>query len=327
MQALVFTAPGVVQVQDVPAPEPGPHEILLDVAASGICGSELHGFRRVGMRVPPLILGHEFVGTVSEGQRVVVNPLLACGRCDSCRRDEPQVCRSRELLGAHRSGGLAEQIAVPRAAVHPLPDALDFAAGSLIEPLANAVHAWSLVGEVPSRVGVIGAGTIGLLVMLVAAQRGAHVTVADPSADRREVAARLGAAPVEELTGEYDVVVDAVGATPTRRASLASLRPGGTTVWLGLAEDESSVSGHGLVRGEQSILGSFAYADADFAEAVELAGSLDLSWTTAVPLSAAATAFLELAEGATNRVKVVVVPDARLEEFDRDSADRRKRPA
>ncbi len=315
MQALVFTAPGVVEVQDVPPPDPGPDEIVVEVAASGICGSELHGFRSVGMRVPPLILGHEFTGTTTaDGRRVVVNPLLACGHCDSCRRAEPQVCRSRKLLGAHRPGGLAERIAVPKSALYGLPDGLDFAAGSLIEPLANAVHAWSLVGEVPARVGVIGAGPIGLVAMLVARRHGAEVTVADTSATRRGVAADLGATPVRALTGEYDVVIDAVGASATRTASIAALRPGGTTVWLGLAHDESPVSGHTLIRGEHSIIGSFAYTDADFAEAVELAPTLDLSWTSPVALSKAAAAFLELADGATEQVKVVVVPDGRLAE-------------
>lgn len=323
MRALVFTAPGVVEVQSVPDPVPGAGEIMVDIAASGICGSELHGFRSVGMRVPPLVLGHEFVGTVADGRRVVVNPLLTCGQCDSCRRQEPQICRSRQLLGAHLAGGLAEKIAVPETAIHPLPDVVDFAAGSLIEPLANAVHAWSLVGEVPPRVGVIGAGTIGLLVMLVAARHGAAVTIADPSPDRQSVAARLGGEPLPELSGEFDVVVDAVGSAATRQGSLAALRPGGSAVWLGLAEDQSAISGHTVVRQEQSILGSFAYADADFAEAIELAPKLDLSWTHLVSLSESATAFLDLAAGAREQVKVVVVPDERRDEVERDARERR----
>jgi threonine dehydrogenase-like Zn-dependent dehydrogenase len=108
MRALVYTSAGQVQVRDEPSPVPGPDEELLTVNASGICGSELHGFRQPGMRKPPLIMGHEFVGRTRDDRRVVVNPLIVCGTCDGCVAGRPQVCRHRALVGVHRPGGFAE---------------------------------------------------------------------------------------------------------------------------------------------------------------------------------------------------------------------------
>ena len=108
MRALVFTAPSVVELQDVDEPLPGDGDVIVDVKASGICGSELHGFRSLGFRKPPLVMGHEIVGADAAGRRVAVNPLLSCGQCDLCSRGLPQVCRERGLLGVHRPGGFAE---------------------------------------------------------------------------------------------------------------------------------------------------------------------------------------------------------------------------
>lgn len=309
MRALVYTSPGQVQLRDEPSPVPGEAEELLLVDASGICGSELHGFRTPGLRVPPLIMGHEFVGHTRDGRRVVVNPLLTCGSCDSCSAGRPQVCRSRELLGVHRAGGFAEQVAVPRSAMHELPSGLPDTAAVLIEPLANAVHAWSLLPQPVERVGVIGAGPIGLLCALVASSHGVPVAVAEPSEPRRALAHHLGLATDSALEGEYDVVIDAVGLSVTRRTSLAHLRPGGTAIWIGLAQDDVEVSGNSVVRNEQVIRGSFAYTPAEFAEAVAIAPSLDLSWTTAVPLSEAAEIFYDLAGGNTAIAKAVLVPE------------------
>ncbi len=311
MRALVYTSPCEVELRDEPSPVAGPDEELLTVLASGICGSELHGFRTPGMRVPPLVMGHEFVGRTAAGQRVAVNPLLACGSCDGCTAGRPQVCRRRGLLGVHRPGGFAEQVAVPRSALHELPDGLPDGAAALVEPLANAVHAWALLPAPVERVGVLGAGPIGLLCGLVAARHGATVHVADTSEHRRAAARRLGLAAQASLEDEHDAVVDAVGLPETRRASLAHLRPAGTAVWLGLAHDTVDLDGNALIRGEQAIRGSFAYTPAEFAEAVSLAAELDLSWTTPVPLEESAKVFYSLADGATEIVKAVIVPEGR----------------
>ncbi|HET8559442.1 MAG TPA: alcohol dehydrogenase catalytic domain-containing protein [Marmoricola sp.] len=309
MRALVYTNPGEVELREEPAPIAGTDEEVVTVLASGICGSELHGFRTPGMRVPPLIMGHEFVGRAGDGRLVAVNPLLACGSCDSCAAGRPQVCRQRGLLGVHRPGGFAEQVAVPRSALHELPEGLLESHAVLIEPLANAVHVWSLLPPDTGRVGVLGAGPIGLLCALVAARHGAEVTVADPSEHRLAAARRLGLEAVAALEGEHDAVLDAVGLQVTRQASLAHTRPAGTVVWLGLAEDETTIAGNVVVRSEQTVRGSFAYTPAQFAEAVALAPQLDLSWTTPVTLAESAEVFYSLADGNTEIIKAVIVPE------------------
>jgi threonine dehydrogenase-like Zn-dependent dehydrogenase len=222
------------------------------------------------------------------------------------------VCRNRRLLGVHLAGGFAEQVAVPGSALHDLPEGLADTAAALIEPLANAVHAWSLLRssiEPVARIGVLGAGPIGLLCALVASRHGAAVSISDPSEHRRATAQQLGLAARSALEEEYDAVIDAVGLPATRRSSLDHTRPAGTAVWLGLAQDTTEISGNGLVRAELSIRGSFAYTPTEFAEAVDLAPALDLSWATAVPLEEAVEVFYSLADGNTEIVKAVLVPE------------------
>lgn len=309
MRALVFTGPGAIELQDLPTPPVPDGWLPITVRASGICGSELHGFRSVGFRRPPLVMGHEVAGQTPDGRRVVVNPLLSCGDCDQCRRGLLQLCRRRQLLGVHLGGGFAERVAVPPSAVHEIPADMSWETAALIEPLANGVHAWGQVDHrTVERVAVIGAGAIGLVTLLMARHTGlGEVTVVDRATSRLALAARLGAGTcVSELEGEYDVVVDAVGSAQTRAAAVEHVRPGGTSVWLGLAEAEAGFDGNGLVRGEKRVVGSFAYSPEDFALAVSLASSLDLGWATAIAMEDSQRIFMQLAEGAQDPVKAVI---------------------
>ncbi len=311
MKALVFTALGVVEVKDVDEVIPADDEVIVHVERAGICGSELHGITSASFRVPPLIMGHEFVGTTDDGRRVAVNPLISCGTCELCRRGETQLCRTRVLLGAHKAGGFAERVAVPRALIHDLPPGLDWDSAGLIEPLANAVHAWNLAGSpVGARVGVIGCGPIGLACLEVALHGGAvEVACADLSEDRRAVATSLGAGVVSpSLEGEFDVIFDAVGSAATRNASLEHLIPGGITVWLGLATPDTNFDAAAAVRLEKTIRGSFAYVDDEFVAAIELAPHLDLSWSTTYPLDDGAKIFTELMNGASTPIKALLKP-------------------
>ena len=309
MRALVFTGPGAMELQDVPTPEVPGGWVPITVRASGICGSELHGFRAVGFRRPPLVMGHEFAGETPDGRRVVVNPLLSCGACDLCRRNHPELCRERQLLGVHLGGGFAERVAVPASALHEIPDTMSWETAALIEPLANAVHAWRQVDQHSvERVAVVGAGAIGLVSLLVARrERLGEVTVVDRSTSRLDLAARLGAAAcATELDAEYDVVVDAVGSAQTRASAVEHVRPGGTSVWLGLAEAGAGFDGNGLVRGEKRVVGSFAYSPEDFATAVSMASSLDLGWATPIAMEDSQRVFMDLANGAEQPVKAVI---------------------
>ncbi|MFI6394198.1 zinc-binding dehydrogenase [Nonomuraea sp. NPDC050540] len=309
MRALVFTGPGAMEVRDVPEPEVGPGDELVHVVTSGICGSELHGVRTPGFRVPPLVMGHEFAGRTGDGRWVVVNPILSCGACDLCALGLRNVCRERQIVGVHRPGGFAERVAVPSGTLTDLPEGLGWTAAAIVEPAANAVHAWSLAGApAGARVGVIGAGAIGLACLLVAGSGGAaRIEVADRSGHRREIARRLGAgAAVPELAGEYDVIFDAVGAAATHEQSLARLRPGGTAVWLGLADPTAGFDAAALVRGEKQVVGSFAYRDADFAAAVGLVAGWDLGWVATYPIGEGAEIFTTLMNGRTTPVKALL---------------------
>jgi threonine dehydrogenase-like Zn-dependent dehydrogenase len=309
MRGMVFVAAGVVELQDLPRPTASDGEVVLDVKAAGICGSELHGFRTTDFRTPPLVMGHEFAGIDPDGRRVVVNPLLSCGSCDLCLAGRPEICRHRALLGLNRAGGFAEQVAVPASCLHPIPDDLSWERAALVEPLANAAHAWLRAGSpTGARVAIIGAGTIGLVSLLWARRAGAaEVTVVDRSASRLRLAARLGAdATATELVGEHRVVFDAVGSHQTRAASIANLSPGGTTVWLGLAESSPGFDGRELVRSEKTVTGSFAYSPLDFAGALAAASELDLDWATPISLEESARVFTNLASGDTEPVKAVI---------------------
>jgi threonine dehydrogenase-like Zn-dependent dehydrogenase len=120
VKALVFTGPSVLEVMDVAEPQPVDGEVVVEVAAAGICGSELHGVKTPGFRTPPLVMGHEFAGVTTDGRRVAVNPLVSCGECDLCRLGYVELCRKRALLGVHRPGGFAERAAVPASAARGL---------------------------------------------------------------------------------------------------------------------------------------------------------------------------------------------------------------
>jgi threonine dehydrogenase-like Zn-dependent dehydrogenase len=311
MKALVFTNLGVVEVKDVDDVVAGENEAIVHVERAGICGSELHGIKGPSFRVPPLIMGHEFVGTTDNGRRVAVNPLISCGTCELCQRGETQLCRTRILIGAHKAGGFAERVVVPRALMHDIPAELDWDSAGLIEPLANAVHAWNLAdAPAEARVGVIGCGPIGLACLQVARHGGASaVACADLSEDRRAVATTLGASVVaSSLEGEFDVIFDAVGTSTTRKASLEHLIPGGTTVWLGLATADADFDAAAAVRLEKTIRGSFAYTDDEFVAAIELAPRLDLSWSTTYPLDEGAAIFTALMNGQSTPIKALLKP-------------------
>ena len=311
---MVYTGPHELRIEDVPEPVAGEEDVVVAVRAVGICGSELEGFASQSpFRVPPLIMGHEFAGVrVTDGAAVVVNPLVSCGRCDACERGRSNICRSRAIVGIQRPGAFAERVAVPERNVHVLPAGMALEAAALVEPLANAVHAFRLAQRdepPPRRIGVIGAGTLGMLTAYVARRRGvSRIVVADTSAIRREVAAAAGYEAVERLAGEFDLVFDAVGSGGTRADSVALLRPGGTAVWIGLHGADAGFDGYDLIRNEKRVLATFCYTDGDFRDAIDLAGEVDRGWVRLTSLEDGVEAFHELLRGPTPSVKTMLVP-------------------
>ncbi|WP_213450647.1 alcohol dehydrogenase catalytic domain-containing protein [Rhizomonospora bruguierae] len=314
MRAVVYTAPLELKVMDVPEPVAGPGEVIVDVRAVGICGSELEGFAsRSPFRVPPLIMGHEFAGTrVDTGERVVVNPVVSCLVCDLCSRGLVNVCRKREILGIQRPGGYAERVAVPAENCLTVPADAPFTSLALTEPLANAVHAVRLVqahDPWPQRIGIIGSGTLGLAVGLVAKSRGVpHIEISDLSAARLAAAERAGLTPVDgALAGEYDAVFDTVGSAATRGASLTLIRPGGSAVWIGLHGPEADLDGQAMIRREVRVLTTFCYDRTDFAVAAGLAPTLRPDWVATHPLADGDKVFRGLLDGPVAAVKSMLV--------------------
>jgi 2-desacetyl-2-hydroxyethyl bacteriochlorophyllide A dehydrogenase len=331
MRALVYTLERTLDVLDVDAPTAREGEVLIRVERAGICGSDVQGVAtRSPRRAPPLIMGHELVGEVVDapgsetlvGRRVAVNPQVPCGVCPSCRSGSENVCQNRELVGGTRPGGFGELVAVPARCVHVVDEALDAEVAVLAEPVATCIHAFRLSRlAFPGTVVVLGAGTIGMLTAIVARLHGAgRIVVSETSEERRAWAAPLADAVVspDELAAAVadgaDLVVDAVGADSTRAASVALLRPGGCAVWLGMHDAEATIPAFDLVVREQSILGSFAYTNPEFARSVELLAEHPEAFqlpTLTCSLEEGAGVFEELVAGTTGHfVKASLAPAA-----------------
>lgn len=322
MLALVYEAPYSMVIREVAVPALKPDEVLIRVAYSGICGSELSGYEgKNSLRKPPLIMGHEFSGTIAQigdqaaqrrpdlvvGSRVTVNPLVTCGVCTYCLSGRQQLCSSRKLLSATLPGSNAQYVAAPAGSVYVLPDELPMHVAALTEPVACAVHSAELVRPRPGEIGlVVGAGPIGLSVIQALGDYGLKtIYCADLNPQRLAMADSLGAIPVKttDLVGQADVVVDAVGASATRQACIAAARPGGRVVFVGLHEAESSLPINDIIRREIVCYGSFAYTPGDFRNALDglAAGRywLEDSWTRVEPLANGAACFEELLHGSS----------------------------
>jgi 2-desacetyl-2-hydroxyethyl bacteriochlorophyllide A dehydrogenase len=318
MKALVYEAPGQMAMREIPIPDIQPDEVLIRVAYSGICGSELSGFLGQNeLRKPPTIFGHEFSGTIeklgaavgasypelSTGARVTANPFVTCGRCEYCLSGRQNICPNRRLMSAHIPGSNAEFIAVPARNVYPLPDMLDLSAASLAEPAACAIHAVRLTGtDFGESAYVVGAGTIGLLVIETLVDLGVkNIYVSDLNADRMAMAAALGAKPLPE-GAQVDVSYEAVGVTATRAGCIRATRSGGRVAFIGNHEIDSNLPVNDMVRREIACYGSYAYNPLDFQAALDgLADGrfgFQGAWTRVEPLENGQGCFEELLRGA-----------------------------
>lgn len=260
---------GHVELCDVPAPSPGPSQVLVEVAAAGICGTDLHIYHDEFITHPPVVLGHEVAGRVvalgegvdgvEVGARVTTETYVStCGTCRYCRSGHVNLCLARRSIGSAVDGGFTRYLVVPASNVHPLPDGVSDHAGALTEPLACVVHAVLGARAVqPGDVAVIaGPGAIGLLTLQVARAAGASVVVLGTAADaeRLELALRLGADYALDVEGDdvegfdvgtlvrdltpdglgADVVFECSGAGPAAQQLLTLVRRRGRYVQIGL---------------------------------------------------------------------------------------------
>ncbi len=330
MKALVYTDTNQVVYKDEPDPVPGPADVLVKVEASGICGSDMHAYHgKDPRRVPPLILGHEVAGRVVSGtdttRRVVINPLITCGRCAFCDTGRSHLCTERELIGMRLAGAYAEYVAIPSTNIIDIPDSMNAVHAALTEPTATALHALNLAREASHRplaelnALVIGGGAVGFLAALLMRAYGCRrLVVSETNPLRREsLVAHTGCRvhdPINDPVlkeSAYDLVIDAVGGEVTRTSAMAAIKPGGILVHIGLMDAKGVFDIRKLTLFEVKLLGVYCYTPADVraaAKAIESSLLGDLSWIETRPLSEGARAFDDLDKGRTAAAKIVLIP-------------------
>lgn len=344
MQALIYEGPQEMVMRETDIPVAGEDELLIRVAYSGICGSELSGYLgKNSLRKPPMIFGHEFAGTIAAigsraeasgqwaiGQRVTANPLVTCGQCEPCLSGKQQLCSSRKLLSAALPGSNAEYVKIPAAFVYAVPDWVTLQQAAMTEPAACAIRAAELAAPKPTdAVLILGMGPIGLLTLQAVLQYGARNVIAvDMNADRLAIAAKLGAKhticpatgvdtleEVKRLTGGagVNVAIDAVGAGLTRKQCVLACKGGGRTVFTGLHEEESTLPVNVAIRNEVTMTGAFAYSAMNFRTALTWIEEGRIGLTDGVveaPLSEGGRWFETLLKQPGNVSKVLLVPGA-----------------
>ena len=312
-QAAVLHSPGDVRLEEVPVPTPGPREVLIRVAAVGVCGSDIHYYEhgRIADFVveSPLVLGHEASGVVvaagaeaslRPGTRVAMEPGVPCGHCRQCRTGRYNLCPDVRFFATPPiDGAFAQYVTLDEAFAHPVPDSLSDEAAALIEPLSVAVWANRKARVEPGMsVLVSGAGPIGLLCAQVAKARGAaRIVVTDVSEHRLQVARRLGAHEVvnvrerdpRSVISDADVLLECSGSPQAIDSGIRCVAPAGTVVLVGMGDPTVPVPVDVVQRNELWVTGTFRYAHA-YPAAIALAAS------GAVELDGLVTSHFGLAE-------------------------------
>lgn len=343
MQAMQLSSYGHLEMTRIGVPVPGPEELLVRVAACGICGSDVHGYDgSSGRRIPPIVMGHEAAGTVASlgsqvktfalGDRVTFDSTVFCGACAYCTRGQGNLCDHREVMGVsstefRRPGAFAEYVTVPERICYRLPDDLPFAQAAMLEAVSVALHAVHL-SEVKAGATalVLGAGMIGLLTLQAALVAGcARVYVADLDASRLKLARSLGATQtitgsgaeviqgVMQLTGNsgVDLALEAVGSDDTVAVAMECVRKGGTVTLIGNIAAEVKLPLQKVVTRQIRLQGSCASAG-EYPLAIQLlaAGRIQVTplITAVAPLSEGPEWFRRLHAREPDVMKVVLDP-------------------
>lgn len=338
MKAAIYVGDGRIVADRVPVPEPRDDEVLVEVAACGICGSDLHlVFGRYAK--PGSVLGHEWSGTVmatggtgavrSVGERVVWSPTPGCGTCRPCRRGRPSVCLRRPSSDIRDlRGAFAQYIAVPAANLLPVPESLTTRGAALAEPTAIALHAVQLAGVgADDRVLVTGGGPVGLLMVAVLRARGVtDITVSEPVDLRRDRASAVGAARTiapdalegpergSTVAAPFAVAFECSGQARAAEQALGQLGFAGTLVFVGTGSEPTRVDHNRMIVLELEALGAYNYSAEGFQPALDLldSGTLPLDLLIEaddVPLDGVMEAMERLSRGEL-AAKVLVNPEA-----------------
>lgn len=340
MKGLVYLGEEVLEWKEVDDVTPLDHEVKIKVKGAGICGSDVHGYQgTTGRRIPPMIMGHEFSGVISEvgnsvkelrpGDRVTAYPMDFCGDCPMCHKGKVQFCPNKRFFGVlTTNGAFAEYLCVPAKLCYKLQNNISYSAGSTVEPLAVAFRGVDHGGDLEGKnVLIVGSGTIGLMLVACAKIKNpAKIIVSDLSNSRLDVAKMMGADVVvnptevdlasvistETQNHGIDVSFEAVGITPACVQSLEHLRIGGTSVWLGQGKKIVEIGMLDIVTRELQVIGSFTYGLKEFEAAVDLLNSGKINVTPIiskeVPMSQGAQWFEKLKQP-EELVKVVLTDE------------------
>jgi len=341
VKALVFRQVEELVVDDVAEPEPGPDDVIVEVLLAGICGSDIHGYlghsdRR--MNNLPLVMGHEIVGRVVRrgrnvvagpviGDRVVIQPMIACHACADCRAGHANVCPNMQIIGIELPGGFATHVAVPAKLAFQVPSTLSNEQAVMAEPLAIEVRLYrEYAASLQRNVLILGAGSQGLLAVQLARMMGVpQIIVSDPVDERLDLALELGATDVvhaleedvptavKKLTNGVgaELAAETAGASAARQNGLDALARGGTFAIVGLGQSHTSINFLDLVSQEKSIRGVYCYTDDDFARAIEILATQRIRlepMISVLPLECGATAFASIVAGTQESVKILLDP-------------------
>lgn len=343
MKALMLKEYNNLVYDDVPDPEIGPDDVLIEVKACGICGSDVHGMDgSTGRRIPPVIMGHEAAGVIAAvgknvgdfavGDRVTFDSTVYCGVCHFCRRGQINLCDNRRVLGVscdeyRQHGAFAEYIAVPRHILYRLPERLGFEQASMVEPLSVAFHA---VERTPVSLNdtavVVGAGIIGLLIIQTLRASGCGTIIAvDIDTGRLELAEKLGAdtclnpgsadivREVKKMTGDRgaDISFEAVGTTPAVQTAVSVLRKGGSATLVGNLSPAVELQLQAVVTREITLYGSCASCG-EYTACLDMIArgsiNVDALISGVAPLAEGALWFKRLYDHEPGLIKVILVP-------------------
>jgi len=297
--------PGNVELREVDVPEIAPDEVLIEVKSSGICGTDIHIYHDLAFYTPPVILGHEYAGVITQvgrevsnfnvGDRVTSPATIPCGVCFMCKINRANRCigEQKKILGAHKADGtFTRYVAVPSKILHKIPDALSFDEAAVVEPAACAIHNVSeRVGIEPGdTVVVLGPGPMGLLSLQVAKASGAEkviITGVNADKDRLRLAENLGAdmtinveeedavAIIKSVTDGLgaDVVIEASGASAARKQAFNLVRRCGKVGLIGLTGRPTDINLDKIVEGELDVKGSWGTIWTSWRKALKMISS------------------------------------------------------
>ena len=325
MKALVYVGEEKLDFREVPNPVVNSGEQLIKVDSAGICGSDMHAYLGHDERRPaPLILGHEASGIIlggdRNGERVAINPLVTCMRCQACISGRENICSTRQIISmAPREGTFAEMVSVPEVNLVNVPLDIPLEKAALTEPLAVSWHASRLALEalhssMDRNVLIIGGGAIGLASALAfKAMENENIVIVEPNTIRRNyLNDNCNVVAVEKVDELFSIVVDAVGFKKTRELASEKVSPGGVITHIGLGEDLGGIDVRRITLQEVSFIGTYTYTAQDFRDTAKAIfdGRLGpLDWIERRPLSEGNRAFSEIREGKVPSPKIVLGPN------------------